>query len=574
MNKQISTKLMAVAVATISGSTWAIDFELSEGSIKGNFDSTVTTGLGVRAKSPGCDTVIGTALGGSANGGFDTPPSGGGTSGCLDALSNYNDQGNLNYKKGQMFTQYLKGTHELLLRLPSEDIKFMARANWIKDFAATHTSGYVSGIGGPALTDDAKSELSFKARMLDLWVSKEFDLNDERARVRVGNQVVSWGESLFIAGGVNQTNAVDIMRLSQPGTQLKEAFLPAPIASFATGVGGGVNVEAYVQGKWNANYLPPVGSYWSTSTIGAGASQVADGLPNTAVPTANTPRNNGQYGLAAHYQPQGTQLNLGAYAMNYHDKSPQVIQVNGAANYTYLEDRKMYGLSANFPLGNWAVGTELSYRPKDGVPLNAAVVDPTSDGCLNGKCYVEEAKYQFHLVGVLQLSPGEHGMILNLLGADTGFLLAEAAAVRYPNLKDYYMSAAGNPMPLAPGAWFWGRLTANDGGFTSHDAPVVATKTAWAYNFDFSWTYDGSLIRGWQVTPEVYYFQAVKGRSPSSSGVFMEGQKSANFVLTFAQNPANWQFAVNYAKFWGGSSVFDQPLRGRDFYGAYVSRNF
>ena len=33
-------------------------------------------------------------------------------------------------------------------------------------------------------------------------------------------------------------------------------------------------------------------------------------------------------------------------------------------------------------------------------------------------------------------------------------------------------------------------------------------------------------------------------------------------------------FAINYAKFWGGDTAFDQPLGDRDFVGAYLSRNF
>jgi hypothetical protein len=32
--------------------------------------------------------------------------------------------------------------------------------------------------------------------------------------------------------------------------------------------------------------------------------------------------------------------------------------------------------------------------------------------------------------------------------------------------------------------------------------------------------------------------------------------------------------AINYAAFWGGSRVFDQPLRDRNFVGLTVSRNF
>jgi hypothetical protein len=575
MKKQttIRLKLLTVAIASSLGSSaWAINFQSDDGAIRGNIDSTVTVGFGVRASDPGCNTVIGTSFIPGV-GDIPTPPSGTAQSGCLDSLSGYNDQGNLNYQKGQLFTEYLKGTHELIVRFP-DDYKFMARGNWVRDFAATQTTDYVSGIGAPSLTDDARQDLGFKARLLDFWASKEFDINDERARVRIGEQVISWGESLFIPGGINQTNAMDLMRLSQPGTQLKEAFLPAPIASIATGLGHGVNVEAYVQTGWNANYFPPVGSYWSTGTIGKGAGQVANGAPYIAIPTGNTPKDNGQYGIAAHYQPTGSRFNLGVYAMNYHDKAPVVVQDSiGAPQYTYLEDRKLFGISANFPIGNWAIGSELSYRPKDAVPLNSM-----SNGgvCPDSKCYVEEAKYQLHLTALLQLTPGDYGTILNLLGADTSMLLAEVAAESYPNLQDYYTSNAGT-LTVMPGAWTWGALNASDSiiaaGGAPGSAPVIATKNSWAYNFDYSWTYDGSLIPGWQVTPEIFYFQAVKGYSPSASGVFMEGAKSANYVLTFTQNPAKWVVGFNYAKFWG-DNVFVQPLLNRDYYGGYASYNF
>lgn len=560
--------LVAAVLATLGGSANAFTFETEN--IRGSLDSTISTGIGVRARSPGCDTIIGTNFTGPA-----APTGSGAPSGCLDAASGYNDQGNLNYKKGQAFTAYLKGTHELLLKLPN-DYKFMARANWLQDFAAGHPSGYIGGANttGQSFPGDAQRQVEFKARLLDLWVSKEFDIGEQRARWRAGNQVISWGESLFMAGGINQTNAVDIMRLSQPGTQLKEALLPAPIVSLASSMGEGLNIEAYTQLAWNRNYFPPVGSYWSVAGIGNGAAEAG-------TPTEKTPNSLGQFGVALRYKPKDIQANFGLYAMRYHDKSP-VLNFATPANpvapgprFSYLEDRMLYGASVNFPLGNWAIGSELSFRPKDAVALNANAANNVNGGlCLeDGKCYVEENKFQFHLTGLRQLMPGNDGPILNLLGADSGLLMIEVAAVRYPGLKNSYQG-----VPVAAGQWGWGALTANDtwfaSGFSNDGIPAVGDKTSWGYNLDFSWTYDGTLIPGWQVSPEIFFFQAVKGRTPNSAAMFMEGAKSANFILTFTQNPANWVVAMNYAKFWGGSSIYDQPFKDRDFYGVTVSRNF
>jgi hypothetical protein len=102
----------------------------------------------------------------------------------------------------------------------------------------------------------------------------------------------------------------------------------------------------------------------------------------------------------------------------------------------------------------------------------------------------------------------------------------------------------------------------------------VGSKTSWGFNFDVSWVYDGTLIPGWQVIPEIYYFQAVKGRTPNALGQFMEGAKSVNLILSFIQNPATWQASINYAAFFGGKRVFDQPYRDRNFVGLTLSRNF
>lgn len=542
----IFKKTVLSALIGYVGVASAITFETE--SISGSFDSTVSLGTGVRTQGPSSDLVVAGASGNGAPTGNTT-------------FQGVGDQGNINYKKGDAFTTYLKGTHELLLKMP-DDWKFMGRVSWLRDFTATKTTGFVSAATGPngytaSLSDDARDDLEFKTRILDLWVSKEFSVGEQRARVRAGNQVISWGESLFLPGGINQVNAMDIMRLSQPGTQLKEVFLPAPIVSFATGLGHGVNVEAYYQAAWNANYFPPTGSYWS-QVNGLGVGDSTYGINRVKA------KDSGQYGAAVRWQPSGTQLNLGLYAMAYHDKAPNLaIDPNSTAfSWQYAEDRRLYGISANFPVGDWAIGTELSYRPKDAVSLNPGFDLCASNG---GKCWVDEKKFQWHLTGLLSMTPGDYGGILKALGnASTATLMIEGVATYYPGLKKFYGSE-----PIGAGVWAWGQEF-NLG----NSAEAVGDKLSWGYNLDFSWTYDGNLIPGWQVTPEIYYFQAVSGRTPNASALFMEGAKSTNFIISFTQNPAKWQAGVNYAKFWGGSRVYDQPYKDRDFFGVYVSRNF
>jgi hypothetical protein len=512
--------------------------------VTGSFDSTITAGTGIRMRGPNPTLISAGNIGGP--------------DGLLSPTSVLGDQGDLNYAKGDRFTTYLKGSHELLLKFP-DDWTAMGRVSWLRDFSATKTTGWTSVATPPGmadnLADDARKDLRFKARVLDLWVSKKFDIDGHMLRVRAGNQVISWGESLFIPGGINVTNAVDIMRLSQPGTQLKEAILPAPIVSAAAGLGNGFNAEAYVQLGWNANYMPPTGSYWSVSN-GLGAGHDSYGLQESKA------RDKGQWGMSLRYAPPGTQLNLGAYAINYHDKSPSFTfnNPNGTFGWVYTEDRRLYGLSANFPIGDWAIGSELSYRPKDAVTINSAT---TGCAAQNGNCWVDTARMQATVTALFSLTPSTAPGLLNFLRADTGTLLAEAVAIRFPHLQKEYDGA-----PVSAGGWGWGQE------YSPAGTPVATgTRNSSGLNFDFSWVYDGTLVPGWQVVPEVFYFRALSGRTPNGAATFMKGAQSVNFIVSFVKNPADWQFSLNYGRFMGGKSVFDQPYRDRSFVGMTLSRN-
>lgn len=615
--KARTTRLVTAMLLAGLYSIGAQAFTFEGESVKGSFDSTVSFGFGKRLKNQSCSLV-----------GDVTGPCG--ASADFAVWSN-GDDGNMNYNKGDYFTTYLKGNHELLLKLPS-DITFMARANWMHDFAADRTRR-------TELLGDAKQQMTSDVNLMDLWVSKEFNLGDQRARVRVGNQVVSWGESLFAPGGINSTNSMDINRLSSPGMQLKEVFLPAPIISLATGLGHSLNFEGYYQTSWNRSKLPAVGSYWSVADFagkgshnllyldatgllngidaptyarmngvsladaeaalagfafaGVGVSANAFAVPQT---TDLTPKNSGQFGLSLRWTPQDTDLNLGFYYMNYHDKTPNGrwwvdagAPAGGSVQNVFLENRKMYGVSLNTSIGNWAVGAEFSYRPKDAVSLSACsdtVPGATAQNFVAGvsvtyafNCdgWIDMKKYQTHLTGILALTPGDHGWFLDAVGAQTGYFLGEFVWTRYPDAdpnKVYTRTVNGTGGPVSIDQVLAGGLYSWPADGNKNSVKGTGTKDSFGYMFDFSLVYDSTLIRGWQVIPGIFMMGALKGETPNLVAFWQEGAKSANFYVNFVQNPAKWQAGVNYTTFWGGKSEYHQVLKDRDFLGGYVSYNF
>ncbi|GAB3626462.1 hypothetical protein PTE30175_00312 [Pandoraea terrae] len=580
---------------------------IDAGAIQGSFNSTVSAGGGMRMKNPSCALVGDTngECGASAN----------------TAQASNSDDGNLNYRKGQLFSAYIKGVHELLLGFP-EGYKFMARGSWLDDFAAPNTNR-------TELSPTANQRVAHDVRLLDLWVSKDFSIGSQSARLRLGNQVINWGESLYALGGINATNALDLQKLQVPGTQVKEAVLPSPMLSFATGLGHGVNIEAYYQFGWNRSLVPPVGTYFSTAdvydagrnplfintvnanafgtdsgTIG-GPGRVSHGVLaslNPAIangafagPPFNTigipfaddarAKSQGQFGVSMHYKPTGYQVDFGFYALNYHDKVPVLNALaSGQLQWQFLENRQLYGISTNFPLGDWAIGGELSYRPKDAISLtgcfNPGGPLDANTNAVAGSCkqWADNKKYQLDLTALLSLTPGEYGPILNLLGhADSAALTIEGVVVHYPGVSNdmrIFSTVGGTQVMQGVSAGYSAWL--NQGSVAALGYPTTATAgTSYSggITVDFNWTYDGGLLSGWQVTPGVTFTDSLFGYTPTFSANYMRGAKSANFYVLFAKNNGKWNAGVNYTAYFGGNNL-TQPLADRNFLGAFVSYNF
>lgn len=185
------------------------------------------------------------------------------------AYSSNGDAGNLNYDRGDMFSEVFRGTHEL--SIAKDDFGFFGRFTYFYDSALMDDEGaYTNPLSGnkvDACADDEARDLACRdIRLLDAYVYGNFALNDgaNPLSVRVGNQVLSWGESTFIPHGINIT-PVDVGVLRSPGADLKEAFIPVGMAWASLGLTENLTAEVFYQYEWKNSYLPVPGSYFSTN---------------------------------------------------------------------------------------------------------------------------------------------------------------------------------------------------------------------------------------------------------------------------------------------------------------------
>jgi hypothetical protein len=549
-----------------------------------DFSSTISFGLQWRAskRSP---TTIGNDNGGSVptSAALGSQINGPGNDAAANPDFNFlnGDDGNLNYNRGDLVSAALKGTHEFGLKTP-DGWRALARGTWVGDARAGHTRR-------TELSDDAKDIAVRNFTMLDAWVSKDLKLGDRNSTVRLGNQVISWGEDIFIIGGINQINAFDLRKLHTPGTQVKEILRPAPMLSINTGLTDALSAEAYYQFKWNAFRFDPVGTFFSgADVVGAGQrpafipSSLLGAPPGTfgdrgagiqngtnVVPfeADRLPPKGQQFGLAMRIKPKGQDAEFALYYERYHDKLPFTTLFTdpayGAFNVAtigyyneYGKDKDLFGASFNTKVGPVAVGGELSYRPRDSVAIDGSVplAGPYSvfgDGFgtrrVTVRGYVEEKKYQAHLTALYFTEVNSPlGALVKALGAAEGTLLAEVAVTHYPDLK------LGTIPYLI---------------FPSYASP---TKTSWGYAAEFDLSYPHVWGTEWNLTQVTVFTHDVGGISPNTLP-FVKGRKSLFLGLNF-DNSSVWKVQAGYTAFFGGG--LNNIVRDRDNLAVSMSYNF
>ena len=199
------------------------------------------------------------------------------------------------------------------------------------------------------ISESGKNVAGAYVRLLYAFVYGRWDLSGRELELRAGRQVVNWGESTFIQGGVNNAiNHFDVSALRVPGSELREAYLPQEMLKASFALSDNVTVEAIGIFDWDRTEPEPVGSYFASNDFvprgghevflgfGAISDQGVDFTPLggpfiedfQAVPRADTvlPDDQGQFGLSLRWFlpdfSQGTEL--GFFYVNYHSKLPLI----------------------------------------------------------------------------------------------------------------------------------------------------------------------------------------------------------------------------------------------------------
>ncbi|WP_309676828.1 DUF1302 domain-containing protein [Pseudomonas sp.] len=328
---------LAVSLAsTLAGPAFGVSFNVGE--IEGQFDSSLSIGASWSTESANKNLI------GVNNGGR--------------GLSQTSDDGHLNFKSGETFSKIFKGIHDLELKYG--DTGVFVRGKYWYDFELKDESRPFKDISDSNRKEGAKSS---GGQILDAFVYHNYSVADQPGSVRLGKQVVSWGESTFIGGGINSINPIDVSAFRRPGAEIKEGLIPVNMFYVSQSLTENLSTEAFYQLEWDQTVTDNCGTFFSQPDVisdgcdnnlavlrtrnGLNSALTAAGLPaslrNASINTLaargvtwgdpdegvivrrgpdRDARDSGQFGVSFKYMFDPLDTEFGAYFMNYHSRAP------------------------------------------------------------------------------------------------------------------------------------------------------------------------------------------------------------------------------------------------------------
>lgn len=311
LNGLLKPPYILLPLSCMIGSAMAVDFQVGE--IEGQLDSSLSIGSSISTANPDPKQLN------SATG----------------------DDGRRNFGSGDAFSGIFKGNHDLELR--HGDMGLFLRGSYWYDYVLRDQDQRFKNVEDNNRKRSAKTA---GTELLDAFVYYNYSIAEQPGSVRLGKQVVNWGESTFIQGGLNTVNPYNLSALRRPGAEVKEGLVPVSMFYVSQNLTDALSGDFFYQLDWEQTQLDNCGTFFSSNDFLADG---CDGLDVGTVLTGNanavrglTPfgvnlteegiriprakdqdaRNSGQWGLSLRWFAAELDTEFGAYVANYHSRLP------------------------------------------------------------------------------------------------------------------------------------------------------------------------------------------------------------------------------------------------------------
>lgn len=340
---------LAVSLAsTLAAPAFGVTFNIGE--IEGQFDSSLSVGASWSMREADRNLI------GVNNGG--------------KGLSQTTDDGRQNFKKGETFSKIFKGIHDLELKYG--DTGVFVRGKYWYDFELKDEGRQFKDIDDSNRKEGAQAS---GGEILDAFIYHNYAIGNQPGSVRLGKQVVSWGESTFVLNSINSINPIDVAAFRRPGAEIKEGLIPVNMFFVSQSLTDNLSVEAFYQLEWDQTVIDNCGTFFSQADVAAdGCTDGLRLLTNNPVSQATVngiinglnglgafgtignidgnaegvlvkrsgdrdARDSGQWGVAFRYFAESLDTEFGLYAMNYHSRTPFLSATAPGANVYAAADQ-------------------------------------------------------------------------------------------------------------------------------------------------------------------------------------------------------------------------------------------
>ena len=513
------------------------------------------------------------------------------------------DDGNLNYDEG-IVAQVFRGSADLTLG-------WRGLGAFVRGYAFYDLENELNERERTPLSQNAEDDIASGAALLDHYVSARFDVFGMPVQLRLGDQVLNWGETTFLRNSIDIINPVDLNQALQPGTEARDAFRPLGMLWGVATVTEVLSVEAFYEYEWKDVRGPPIGSFHSANdafgsdglgAITLGAGRVSDlgtdldatfGLPSGTLGfdadfmklpgvDRDPPKDGEQFGVTVTVLvPEWNATKLAWHYIRYHSRLPLV---NGrTADQAAIDATSVPAVDAE---------AALLVPIYEGTGLSTAEAQAAADATarqLATSAYANAAGFELVYPEGIDMV----GTSFNTAISATGTLIAGEMTHRFDVPLQRGLGAVVeetlSPIQFAGGS---SELGANDRvkGFVRrdktqialaltqllgpqlgasqsllafdaawsyvHDAPdddPIVSNGSWGYRITGSLTYD-HVLGGVSMTPFVTFSHDVDGVTPGPGGAFVEDRKSLTAGLRFRYLNA-WTLGASY------TGLFDAGAR-------------
>ncbi|MBB65492.1 MAG: hypothetical protein CMO81_10550 [Waddliaceae bacterium] len=547
---------LALSCVCASPTIEALKFESDSGDIHGSFDNTISYGLGMRTQRQD-PRIIGVGNGGTF-------------------LSLNEDDGNLNYDQWDLYSNAIKSVHEL--EVNKDEFGLFLRGIALYDIEIMHGDTRRTALG-----PIAESRMGKDLSLLDAYITYTGDTEkDKPFTLRIGNQVLNWGESTFIQNGINSMMPLDVSRLRVAGAELREAFLPVWMAFIDYGISEKISIGGFCQFSWRETRIEPKGTFFSTndyvspdgtyvmvSPTGDDTQSCADTLcamgggagifgqsANRGEDVSGSDRGNFGVNLR-YYEPDLNETEFGLYFLQYSSRLPVVSGYKGNAipilgpgayipdSYYFVEypdDIHLLGLSFNTMLGKIALQGEYSLKIDQplqisGYEIILAVLGSASPVSQLGAFPDASEITGFRRKTVSQMQFTATKMFGPCGVMSSSAILAEVGAMYIHGFPDQSTLRFDGPGTIGSGGQGY------------------ATRFSGGYNLVLLGTFD-------KVNAQTYiaFAHDVSGRSPLPLSNFVKNRKSITLSGEIRRHALSWK--ATFSHFFSGGT--HNLLRDRD----------